>query len=90
MLVGHSAGVECRADGGKMFLGSFIERVPDARQAGDDGLIFRMLAIEHAERVGHRPPPAILAHARHHRLQRRAQSLHVPRPVSRRSDGVDE
>ena len=90
VLVGHSAGIECGANGGKMFLGSFIERVPDAGQRGDDGLIFRMLAIEHPQGVGDRAPLAILAHARDHRLQGCPQGLHVSRPVGGRADGVEQ
>src|ERR1700677_215308 len=63
VLVGHSTRVESRAHSGKMFLGALVERIPDTGQRGDDGLVFRMLAIEHAQRVGQRSALAILAHA---------------------------
>ena len=63
VLVGDSTGIESCANGGKMFLGAFVERIPDPGQLGDDGLVFGMLAIEHAQRVGLCAALAILAHA---------------------------
>src|ERR1700722_3146651 len=51
VLVGHSTCVQGRANGSKMPLGAFVKGVPEAGQRGNDGLVFRMLAIEHAQWV---------------------------------------
>src|SRR5437762_8538009 len=65
----------------KMLAATFVEKLTDARQFVDDGLVLGNLAIKHAQRIGHCPPLAVATHFVHHRLQRLSQGLVVNRAI---------
>ena len=86
--VGHTRRIESRRYCRKVRFGCFIQRIRNHRQRLNNRLIRRNLAVQHAQRVGHRAPLAIHTHLAHHRHQCRAQRLVVPRPIRRGSNGV--
>src|SRR5580700_2943438 len=71
-----------------MFPAAFVEKLADARQRVDDGLILRDLAIEHAQRIGYGAALAIGAHFRNDRLQSLAQRLIEGHAVVRAAHGI--
>ena len=86
--VGHADRVEHRAHGGKVLAAGLVEILADLRQLLDDGLVFRNLAVEHAQRIGLRPALAVGAHLVDDRLERLAQRFVIARAVSRAADGI--
>ena len=72
----------------EVFAASFIEKLADARQAVNDRLIARHLAIKHAQRIGHGPALAIGTHLRDHRLQCSLQSRIKGFTIPWATDGV--
>ena len=67
---------------------SLVEILADLRQLLDDRLVFRNLAVEHAQRIRLGTALAVGAHLVYHRLQRLAQSLVVAGAVVGAADGV--
>ena len=84
----HAHCIEHRAHRGKVFAAGLVEILADLRQLLDDGLIFRMFAVEHAQRIGFRAALAVGAHLLHDGLQRLAQSLVVARAIFRAAYGI--
>ena len=72
----------------KMLAATFVEKLTDARQLVDDGLVLGNLAIKHAQRIGDRPPLAVATHFVHNRLQRLAQGFVVNRAIIGAADRI--
>ncbi len=72
-----------------MLAAGIAETVGNMRQLIDNGLLFRQLRIQHAQRIRLDAPLAIGAQLVAHFLQFAAQPLHICRPAILISDGID-
>src|SRR5580704_5125326 len=66
----------------------FIEKLADARQFVDDGLVGRNFAVEHAQRIRHGAALAISAHLSDHWFKCLAQSFVISGAIVGTADGV--
>ena len=81
---------QIRLHGREVRRADVAEMIEDRRQLVDDRLVFRHLAIEHAQRIGFGAALAIAAQLRRDGLQRFAQFLDELRPAIRIADGIDQ
>ncbi len=73
--------VEHGADFGEVLAAGLVKRLADLGQLLDDGLVFGMLAIQHAQRIGLGAALAVGTHLMHDGLQCLTQSLVVARAI---------
>src|SRR5579863_8151132 len=72
----------------KMLATRLVEKLADARQFVDDGLVGRNFAVKHAQRIRNGAALAIRAHLSDHWLQRLAQSFVISGAIVGTADGV--
>src|SRR5258706_10033887 len=72
----------------KIFAGGSAEISGDFRQRLDDGLVFRVLAVEHAQRIGFRATLAVAAHLVFHASESLAKRLVVVRAIFRAANRI--
>jgi len=71
-----------------MLAARLVEKLADARQRFDDGLVFGNFAVEHAQRIGHGATLAIRIHSVLHRIEGLAQGFIVRGTILGTSDRI--